>query len=128
MMNLHSRPDIPGRLEGARRLTGQLALPRSHNVFALRSVMDALHLTPEELGRLIGIPTRSVIRWLYAPISPSAAYWARIGYLLSLSVIGIDVQGRIRTLDWSEPPFRIEWQLGHEPTEEELESWHVESV
>jgi len=113
---LSYRHDMPS-MTGARRANGQLVAAYEDSDFVLRSILDSLGLTPITLARLVGRSSSNSYKWFSEPKGPSQAYWVRIAHLQNLVLTGYNLK-RIRTIDWSKPPYRIEWWPGAEPTEE----------
>jgi hypothetical protein len=111
-INLSFRHDLPQQT-GARR-RHSLVAPLEHCDFVLRRIIYHLDLSPQKLGRLIGKGPVNVYSWFNGHSVPSQAYWVRIAYLVDLVHQGLNLR-RVRTIDWSKTPYRIEWWPGAEP-------------
>jgi hypothetical protein len=109
-INLSFRHDLP--LQTGGRQGYSVIAPPEHCDFALRTIDELLNITPAVLGRLVGKGQVNVYSW-FKGHTPSQAYWVRIAYLLALVHKGVNLR-RVRTIDWSQVPFRIEWWPGAE--------------
>ncbi len=112
MIDLSYRPDLPSKTGAIRRTNVQATWSQSR--FVLGEACEILDITPHVLARLIGYGPTNVYAWFEQVKSPSQAYWVRIAHIQNLRLRGINLK-RIRTLDWSKEPFRIEWWPGAEP-------------
>lgn len=114
-IELSYRHDLP-TLTGAKRANRHLVASYETSDYVLRHILDTLELTPAKLARLIGQGVNNSYRWFSAAHSPSHAYWVRIAHVQALALSGINLN-RVRTIDWSQHPYRIEWWPGAEPQE-----------
>ena len=116
-ISLSFRKDLPS-LVGGKRQASHMTAAHLHSDYVLRKITEQLDLTPNTLGRLIGKEGKNVYPWFSNGQSPSQAYWVRIAHIVMMAGQGVNLK-RVRTIDWSAPPFEIEWWPGGEPEEEQ---------